>query len=56
MKRPYVLTRSAEADLRDIVRYTLAQWGPQQCEAYVASLEERATALAHGQSPYKDIA
>lgn len=55
MKRPYVLTRSAEADLRDIVRYTLAQWGPQQCEAYVAALEERATALAQGQSPYKDM-
>ena len=55
MKRPYVLTRSAEADLRDIVRYTLAQRGPQQCEAYVAALEERATALAQGQSPYKDM-
>lgn len=55
MKRPYVLTRSAEADLRDIVHYTSAQWGPQQCEAYVAALDERATALAQGQSPYKDM-
>lgn len=33
----------------------VAQWGPQQCEAYVAALEERATALAQGQSPYKDM-
>ena len=55
MKRPYVLTHSAEADLRSIVRYTLAHWGPQQCETYVAALEERATALAQGQGPYKDM-
>ena len=55
MKQPYVLTRSAEADLRSIVRYTLEQWGSQQCETYVASLEERATALAQGQGPYKDM-
>ncbi len=55
MKRPYVLSRGAEEDLRSIVRYTVAQWGEQQCRSYVAELEECATALAKGQGVFKDM-
>lgn len=55
VKRPYVLTRGAEADLRGIVRYTVDQWGAQQCRTYVAELEEAATAIALGQGVFKDM-
>lgn len=34
----YVLTEAAEADLRDIIRYTRAQWGDEQVRDYVAKL------------------
>lgn len=55
MTRPYVLTHGAEADLRSITRYTLAQWGEKQCRSYIAELEERATALALGKGVFKDM-
>ncbi|MGE0824398.1 MAG: type II toxin-antitoxin system RelE/ParE family toxin [Candidatus Binatia bacterium] len=36
---PYTLTRTAEADLREIARYTLRQWGAQQQRRYASQLE-----------------
>jgi len=30
MNHPYILTRAAEADLQEIVRYTLREWGQKQ--------------------------
>jgi plasmid stabilization system protein ParE len=34
----YRLTEAAEADLREIIRYTRKQWGEAQVRRYVASL------------------
>ena len=55
MTRPYILTKGAEADLRDITRYTVAQWGADQCRTYIADLEEKAEAVALGQGVFKDM-
>ncbi|MDZ7752066.1 MAG: type II toxin-antitoxin system RelE/ParE family toxin [Gammaproteobacteria bacterium] len=53
--RPYVLTRSAATDLRDVVRYTLQTWERTQCQAYIAQIEERPPReLALGQGGYKN--
>jgi plasmid stabilization system protein ParE len=53
MTPPYVLTRSAAADLRGIVRYTLREWGETQCRAYLAEIEAAASALANGAGMFK---
>jgi plasmid stabilization system protein ParE len=55
MTRPYVLTRSAAADLRGIVRYTLEQWGEAQCRTYVAQIETAASELALGKGTFKRL-
>lgn len=55
MTRPYALAPGAEADLRSITRYTVAQWGHKQCRTYIAELEACATALALGQGVFKDM-
>ena len=36
---PYELTPAAEADLREIARYTLRQWGERQAQHYASLLE-----------------
>ena len=36
---PYELTPAAEADLREIARYTRRQWGEQQAQRYASLLE-----------------
>ena len=54
MTAPYILTRGAAADLRDLVRYTFQTWGPAQCRVYVAQIEEAATELALGQGIFKN--
>jgi toxin ParE1/3/4 len=53
VNRPYVLTRSAQADLQEIVRYTEREWGTAQCQAYVERLETTATELALGQGLFR---
>jgi plasmid stabilization system protein ParE len=53
VNRPYVLTRSAQADLKEIVRYTQREWGIAQCRAYVERLETSATELALGQGRFR---
>ncbi len=55
MTRPYILTKGAEADLRDITHYTVAQWGVEQCRTYIAALEEKAELLALGKGAVKDM-
>ena len=55
MKRSYVLTKSAEADIREITRYKLSQWGADQCRTYIAAIEEKAEALASAQGVFKDM-
>lgn len=54
MTAPYVLTRGAAADLREVVSYTLRTWGKTQCQAYIAEIEKAASELALGQGTYKD--
>ncbi|MBZ2190273.1 type II toxin-antitoxin system RelE/ParE family toxin [Alcanivorax sp. JB21] len=54
MTAPYILTRGAAGDLPDLVRYTFQTWGPAQCRAYVAQIEEAATQLALGQGIFKN--
>lgn len=55
MKKYYVLTKSAEADLREITRYTLEQWGAAQCSAYIADIEQKAEALATGKGVFQEM-
>lgn len=52
---PYVLTASAEADVRGIVRYTRQQWGDTQVRAYMGKLERGIARLAAGQGIFKDL-
>lgn len=56
MTASYVLTVSAEADLRDIIRYTRKQWGDAQTRNYVAKLELCIERVATGQGFFKDMA
>ena len=46
---------AAEADLREIIRYTRTQWGDDQVRRYVASLKQGITRLAIRQKPYTDM-
>lgn len=55
MTRPYVLSPGAAADLREIARYTVANWGQARCRSYVADLERAALALAAGEGMFKDM-
>lgn len=41
----YWLTRTAENDLVEIVRYTLETWGPDQLDVYRQRLETRLASL-----------
>lgn len=36
--RPYELTKDAEADLEEIARYTIEQWGEAQAESYLGKI------------------
>ena len=54
MRRPYVVSKGAAADLRDITKYTVAKWGQAQCRAYSAELERAAEAVAKGEGVFKD--
>jgi plasmid stabilization system protein ParE len=55
MSRAYVLSALAEADLRDIVRYSRKQWGDERTRAYVEQLERGADNLARGKGHYRDM-
>ncbi len=51
----YVLTDAAEADLRDVIRYTREQWGDAQLRRYIAKLEQGIIRLAAGQETFRDM-
>lgn len=51
----YVLTADAEADLREIVRYTRRQWGEAQTRSYCATLTRSIEQLASGKGLSKDM-
>ncbi len=55
MTASYGLTAAAEADLREIIRYTRKQWGSPQVRSYVAKLERGIERLAAGQGAVKDM-
>jgi len=55
LTRPYVLGKSAAADIREITRYTTANWGEERCRLYIAAIEAKATALACGQGHFKEM-
>lgn len=55
MKRSYVVSRAASADLREITKYTLKAWGEAQCRTYIAALERSAEAVAKGEGIFKDM-
>lgn len=46
MSATYILTKSAAADLREIVRYTYKQWGRDQALAYTDRLQRGIEQLA----------
>lgn len=50
-----MLTGAAEADLRDIIRYTRRQWGDAQVRRYVGALERAIARLAAGEGTFKDM-
>lgn len=56
MTASYVLALAAEADLRDIIRYTRREWGDAQVRAYVARLQGGMESVATGQASFKDMA
>lgn len=55
MTADYVLAPGAEADLRDIIRYTSKHWGDAQTRRYVAKLTRAIERIAAGQGPFKDM-
>ncbi len=55
MTTSYVLTSAAEADVRDIIRYTRKQWGDAQVRNYINTLTLAIEQVAIGASGYKDM-
>lgn len=56
MNQPaYILTAAAEADLREIIRYTRQQWGDAQVRRYVSQLERGIARLAAGEGSYRSL-
>lgn len=51
----YILTTEAEADLRNVIRYTRKQWGAAQVRHYVANLEKGIASLAAGEGYFRDM-
>ncbi|WP_410171159.1 type II toxin-antitoxin system RelE/ParE family toxin [Brucella intermedia] len=51
----YVLTTEAEADLRNVIRYTRKQWGAAQVRHYIARLEQGIASLAPRQGYFRDM-
>lgn len=56
MTASYVLTSAAEADLRDIIRYTRREWGDAQTRSYVAKLARGIERMAAARGASKDMA
>ena len=56
MSLKYVLHPAAESDLREVVRYSLRQWGEAQTRRYMDELRGDIEALAAGEKPSKELA
>ena len=54
MAKPWVLTRQAEAALKDIAVWTVETFGKRQADAYAEDLIEKCQTLADGTAPSKD--
>lgn len=54
MAKPWVLTRQAEAALRDIAIWTVETFGKRQAEAYAEDLIEKCQALSDGLAQSRD--
>ena len=52
---PYELTPAAEADLREVARYTLRQWGVRQQRRYARQLEACFRGIADGRLRSRDF-
>lgn len=50
---PYELAPAAEADLREIARYTLWQWGKRQARRYLRLLEAGLRKIAEGRAVFR---
>lgn len=50
-----MLTAAAEADLRNIIRYTRSRWGAEQTCRYVATLERGMARVAAGDGHFRDM-
>lgn len=44
----YEITLAAEEDLREIWRYTLDTWGPEQADTYLVQIEDCLEAIGGG--------
>jgi toxin ParE1/3/4 len=51
----FVFHPAAEAELREIVRYSREQWGEAQARKYAAKLRGSIQALVNNKKPYKDM-
>ena len=52
----YVLTVAAEADIRDVIRYTRKHWGVDQARSYAAKLTHGIERLATEHGASKNLA
>lgn len=55
MSTSYVLTSDAEADLREIIRYTRRQWGDMQTRRYIVKLQTCIENLTKARGIFKDM-
>ena len=55
MNPPYVLHAAAAQELRDIIRYTRAQWGDRQARDYAEKLGYAIGRLARGEGRVKAL-
>jgi toxin ParE1/3/4 len=52
---PYKLSQDAERDLRDVVRYTLNEWGKKALEQYRSGLKNTFEAIAKNEVPKRSF-
>jgi len=55
MTRHYDITKKADADLQEVISYTIKQWGIKQARHYVSLLHDGCEALAKGEGSPKHL-
>lgn len=55
MRYHYDITKKADADLQEVIRYTIEQWGVKQARHYVSLLHNGCEALAKGEGSFKHL-